>query len=304
MESSVLSFPTRGQGGSAGWRGNFAPQLVEELISEYHPALVRDPMMGSGTTPDVCKRLGVPCWANDLKDGFDALTGEWKLGGNLTILHPPYAFAIPYSGSVWGQKPDPRDPSTWPPERYPAFIAWLNEITFHAYETMEPGGILAILTADVRKAGRLYPIPFDLARYGELVANLVKIQHNVRSAGTQYSSRNFIPIMHEVLMLTRKPRLFAFIIEGAQTRAFQFDLRQFIKASWPALVLAGMHEADDKTDLQTLYQVMSGYARVKLAQAQGIDWQAIVRRILQEQDCFASVERGVWQVNKPAIRVQ
>jgi len=74
MDSSVLSYPTRGQGGSAGWRGNFAPQLVEGLISEYHPMLVRDPMMGSGTTPDVCKRLGANCWANDLRLGLDALT--------------------------------------------------------------------------------------------------------------------------------------------------------------------------------------------------------------------------------------
>jgi hypothetical protein len=70
------------------------------------------------------------------------------------------------------------------------------------------------------------------------------------------------------------------------------------------LVLAGMHEAGDRTDLQTLYQIMSGYARVRLAQTHGIDWQAIVRRILQEQDCFASVERGVWQVNGPATQTQ
>jgi len=163
---------------------------------------------------------------------------------------------------------------------------------------MEPGGILAVLTADVRKAGRLYPIPFDLAHYSEPVANLVKIKHNVRSAGTAYSHRNFVPIMHEVLMITRKPQAFAFVVEGTQARSFRFDLRQFARAPWPALVLAGMHEAGDRTYLQTLYQVMSGYDRVKLAQVQGIDWQAMVRRILQEQDCFSQVERGIWQVNR------
>jgi hypothetical protein len=50
------------------------------------------------------------------------------------------------------------------------------------YEALPQGGLIATLTADVRKKGILYPIPMDLARYGETFATMIKVQHNTMSS--------------------------------------------------------------------------------------------------------------------------
>lgn len=297
---SVISYPARGAGGSAAWRGNFAPQLVEDLLDQYHPRKVRDPMGGSMTTRDVCTRKGVNAWVTDLHQGFDALTAEWPLGGDLTILHPPYWDIVPYSGSVWGKSPDPRDPSTWgnSPEDYGRFIKWLNEVTYRAYESAAAGGLLAILVADVRKKGRLYPISYDMTRWGSPEAVCIKIQHGASTLGKSYTGHAFIPIVHETLLITKKANAYYFAINGASTRKVEIDLRRFERASWPSLVLCALQECGGQAELRSLYSTMSGYARALLAEEQGVDWQAQARRILQEYSCFTQVERGTWRIVK------
>jgi hypothetical protein len=101
------------------------PQLIEDLIDQFHPASDAGPMMGSGTTPDVCKKLHVKCWATDLHQGFDIQKGELPLGFEMWFYHPPYWDIIPYSGNMWASKPDPRDGSHI--QDYSRFIAWANE---------------------------------------------------------------------------------------------------------------------------------------------------------------------------------
>ncbi|MCK6584063.1 MAG: hypothetical protein L6Q49_13270 [Anaerolineales bacterium] len=296
---SIVSYPVRGEGGNARWRGNVAPQLIEDLIDQFHPVSVADPMMGSGTTPDVCRKLNVRCWATDLHQGFDLQKGELPVGFEMWFYHPPYWDIIPYSGNMWASKPDPRDGSHI--QNYSEFIAWANENMYRMYEALPQGGLIATLTADVRKKGILYPISMDLARYGETVATVIKVQHNTMSSRKQYANHNFIPIQYEVLVITRKPKSVAsyWNISGTRTVHFEFDLRTFDKASWPALVLAGFNEAGDSpTPLPALYEAMQKYARTKIAEQNGIDWRAQVRRILQTYGCFEQVEYGVWRLNK------
>ena len=71
--NTVLSYPDRGQGGDARWRGNHSPRLSEDLFLWLKPKQVIDPMCGSGTTGDVAKRMGIACWQNDLHSGFNIL---------------------------------------------------------------------------------------------------------------------------------------------------------------------------------------------------------------------------------------
>jgi hypothetical protein len=52
---SIVSYPVRGEGGNAGWRGNVAPQLIEDLIDQFHPVNVADPMMAQGQRPTSVK---------------------------------------------------------------------------------------------------------------------------------------------------------------------------------------------------------------------------------------------------------
>jgi hypothetical protein len=299
MMESIVSYPVRGQGGNHRWRGNAAPQLIEDLIEQFKPHRVADPMMGSGTTPDVCRKLNVKCWATDLHQGFDMQKGELPLGFDMWFYHPPYWDIIPYSGNVWASKPDPRDGSHI--QDYGDFIAWANENLYRMYEVIPQGALIATLTADVRKKGVLYPLPMDLVRLGETVATVVKVQHNTESSRKKYANRNFVRIQHEVLVISRKPKAVAtyWNISGTRSVRFQFDLRTFEKASWPALVLAGFTEAGDSpTPLPALYEAMQRYARTKLAEKNNIDWRAQVRRILQTYACFEQVGYGVWKLNK------
>lgn len=44
MNTTVLSYPDRGVGGSAQWRGNHSPRLSEDLFLWLKPTMVFDPV--------------------------------------------------------------------------------------------------------------------------------------------------------------------------------------------------------------------------------------------------------------------
>ena len=116
--SSIVGYPERGRGGSAKWRGNSGPGIVEQFLLTFHVdkrgefarnEIVADPMAGSGTTGDVAERLGVArdkIKLLDLHGGFEnrqfdavrddllaALNGEHA---GSVFLHPQYLSAIDY----------------------------------------------------------------------------------------------------------------------------------------------------------------------------------------------------------------
>ena len=63
---SIVSYPERGSGGKNTYRGNCSPLLIEDLIRQYNPDTIADYMVGSGTTEDVAKRMGIPSFCYDL----------------------------------------------------------------------------------------------------------------------------------------------------------------------------------------------------------------------------------------------
>jgi hypothetical protein len=80
------------------YRGNCSGHLLVDLIKQYQPKNILDPMSGSYTTRDVCGELGVECDAYDLHEGFDALTDVLPPKKYyLVFLHPPYHSMIKYS---------------------------------------------------------------------------------------------------------------------------------------------------------------------------------------------------------------
>lgn len=130
--TTLWQFPWRGEGGDAGFHGNFIPQVPERLIEWLtHPGdNVWDPMAGSGTSYDVAKRLNrIPImsdltpmrpriWPADaryavpvsvaaknvvrsiyaVRPGAEAmLDGDTPLEIQLLILHPPYHDIVPFS---------------------------------------------------------------------------------------------------------------------------------------------------------------------------------------------------------------
>lgn len=296
---SVISYAQRGQGGDADYHGNFAPQLVEDLVQQFKPRQVIDPMAGSGTTADVCKRLGVPVWTDDLRWGFNVLRDEIPLGGNLAIMHPPYFNMVHYSGRVWGQQPNPHDLSRAPD--YETFLKRLNTALYRLYESLRAGGHMAVLVGDLKRNGELYPIQRDMRWYGNPVNLVVKMQHNCRSDSRRYASR-FIRIVHEYLVITQKAA--GWFMPTRKTERDSFDTRRYAGQTWRSVVQTGLESLNSSAPLADIYTAVEDHAKVERSKSAGHKWKAQVRRILQVAPDFEHVRRGVWSLTDAPTTAQ
>ncbi len=292
MNTTVLSYPQRGVGGDPKWRGNHSPLLSRDLFLWLKPRQILDPMCGSGTTGDVAKDMGIACWQNDLHSGFNILRDEFPLMGDLVFFHDPYHNIIPYSGNVWGTKPHPDDLSRCPD--YQTFLKRMDIAHYNGYQALRPGGHLVILTGDVKRKGMLYPLQRDYRWYGEPVQMLIKLQHNVWSNGQAYSNMTDPRIMHEYVIVTRKPRQFAsaWMVTVRRSELLEADQREVGIQTWHGIVWTALLALGNRGSLTDIYEQVKDHARVRKLEASGTDWKAIVRRVLQET--CQSVERGVW----------
>jgi hypothetical protein len=299
---SLVSYPDRGPYGDACYRGNCSGHLIADLIREFHPRFVLDPMVGGGTTRDVCRELGVPGWFSDLREGFNILQDEIPVGGDLGFLHPPYHDIIRYSGEVWGREPHPDDLSRC--ASYEEFLARLNEAQFRLYDALRRGGRLAVLVGDVRCRGVLYPIQRDMRVYGQPEAFVVKAQHNCQSDRRHYAGR-FVAIVTEYLWVTRKPD--AFIVPMRVAEIQEVDLRKSTVQTWRSVVQGALEHLGGEAALPQLYPVVREHRKAQQAIEAGYHWRAQVRRALQVYPDFESVERGVWRlvpVGQPLARLR
>jgi hypothetical protein len=294
MLTTIFSSPDRDagiKGGKSSWRGNHPPTLSKEVFEWLRPAMIADPMAGSGTTADVARQMGIPVWTGDLHSGFNLLTDEIPAAADLVWVHPPYHNMIVYSGKVWGSDAHPDDLSRCPD--YETFIKRLDEAHYNAFQAVRSGGHLAVLVGDLKRKGLLYPIMRDMRWFGEPVQTIIKLQHNVQSSAKSYGG-NFVAIMHEYLVVTRKPKqvgnAWLLTVRLGQTR--EVDQRTVERQGWRSIVRAALESLGGRADLRDIYQQVEAHARVKQAEARNTDWQAIIRRVLQES--CTPVERGTW----------
>jgi hypothetical protein len=247
---------------------------------------------GSGTTGDVAKQMGISCWLGDLHSGFNAMTDEFPNLADLVWLHPPYHDMIVYSGQVWGSA-HPDDLSRCPD--YETFIKRLDLVSYNAYQSLRPGGHLAVLVGDLKRKGVLFPIQRDMRWFGDPLNMIIKVQHNVGSQNVQYDG-NFLRILHEYLVITRKPRQFAsaWLVGVRATTIKDVDQRTISTQGWRSIVWTALSVLGGRGQLSAIYEQVETHVRAKTAEQNGTDWRAIVRRILQES-CI-SLERGVWSL--------
>jgi ParB family transcriptional regulator, chromosome partitioning protein len=127
--------------------GAIPPGIVAHTLHYFTlpDALVVDPMAGGGTTLDVCQSMGRRCLAydlnparpeirpHDIRHGFPTEAA----GCDLIFCDPPYhtMLARQYASDSIATAPL----SEW--------IAFLHELTSHAFATLRPGGCLALLLA-------------------------------------------------------------------------------------------------------------------------------------------------------------
>jgi hypothetical protein len=294
LTTTIFSSPDRDagiKGGKSSWRGNHPPTLTRELIDWLKPGFVIDPMCGSGTTGDVCTQMGIPHWQSDLHQGFDASADEIPVSGDLVFSHPAYFDIVKYSGSMWGKQPDPRDLSQI--ADYSLFIKKLDEAHYNLFQAVRPGGYMAVLIGDVKRKGLLYPLQRDMRWFGDPIQMVIKLQHNVQSSAKSYGG-NFIAIMHEYLVVTRKPKQFsnAWLLTVRLGQTKEVDQRGVERQGWRSIVWTALTTLGGRADLRSIYEQVEAHARVKQAEARNTDWQAIIRRVLQES--CTPVERGTW----------
>lgn len=151
--------------------GAIPPAIVAHTLHYFSPpgGLVVDPMAGGGTTSDVCQSMGRRCLAYDLHpvrsdiQRHDIRSGFPLEASNCDLIFcdPPYhtMLAHKYANDSVANVP------------LTEWIKFLYQLTSHAFETLKPGGYLALLLA--AQTEKDLPVGFgylDHAFYGYVAA--------------------------------------------------------------------------------------------------------------------------------------
>ena len=206
---SLLSFPERGPWGNARYRGNCSGHVYRALFERLRPQVFTDPTVGSGTSVEVAREMGIEAYGLDLHSGFNILKQRiLEVVGkpsDLVMSHPPYHNLIVYSGQVWGTEPHPDDLSRCATEE--EFMDKLIVAMKNQRHATKPGGYYGTLIGDIRKDGQYFSLQAELITRcpkRELRAILIKQQFNTTSDRKAYPLP--LPrIMHEYLILWQKP---------------------------------------------------------------------------------------------------
>lgn len=294
---SIVSYPERGEGGKSTYRGNCSPKLIEDIIAQYRVKGLSDFMVGGGTTEDVCKALGVQGVFLDLNRGFDMISMDIPERSQNIFWHPPYDSIITYSDVMYSAADiekrygfDPRVNDLSRCKNYEAFVQAMNYCCVKQFSALEKGGRMFVLMGDIKKRGKLYSMLADIIKPGTLEQIIIKTQHNCFSDSTYYSNRNWVPIVHEYLMVLRKDA--SLIIPVKYTKDSQLDMRDMKVSTWRDVVASVMENYGTTMTLEELYQKIEGHRKTK----ENHHWKEKIRQTLQRSKIFVNVERGKWQL--------
>lgn len=292
---SVMSFEERGPWGKSSWRGNTSGYVIKEMIEHFKPNLFVDACEGSGTSGDVCKEMGIEYIGLDLYKGNDFtkddILTQLPRPADICFTHPPYHSMIEYSGKVYGNEAINGDTSRCnSPEE---FIAKSQVMLMNQREATREGGIYATLIGDQRGGTlgrgnfRSYQADFiQMMPKDELLSVTIKLQHNCLSDNRVYSG-NFVPIMHEYLLVWKKKAksLFAASFDVAS------ELQKRVATTWRNAIRMAMMKLG-KASLSEIYAEVEKIASNLIANNK--NWQAKIRQQLQKH--YNNVERGVWAI--------
>lgn len=326
FSSSIVSYGENGRDkryGSNKYRGNTDGNIVKDFLSYCECKMGKietcsDYMVGSGTTADVCKELGISGTYWDLSMGKNLLDPELEIPDRPQTIfwHPPYSahIGIPYAGAEWGAtkewtiqngknkcvvhenledyvKKYGFDPKKYDLGRmdWDEFIKALNYCMMKMFSALETGGRIGVLMGDIRRQGKYYSMLLDIAKPGEVESIVIKKQNNEMSKGSVYSNQNFIPISQEYFLILKKAA--AYILDFSYTKKAELDIRDSNMATWKDVVFS-VFEANGKKplSLSVIYSEIEGHHKC----AGNPNWQAKVRQVLQTYPCFSHVQTGVW----------
>jgi hypothetical protein len=222
--------------GDSRWRGNCSGHIQRELIEHFKPKLFVDVCEGSGTSRDVFKDLGIEYVGFDLHGLNGAIQNDFtkdfvlsKLPrpADLVFSHPPYHDIIKYSGEVYSGIREGDTSRCLSPEE---FIEKSQVMQLNQREVTRSGGVYVTLIGDTRGNGQFRSYQADFIKMmpgSELKSVAIKLQHNCLSDGKVYNG-NFIPILHEYLLIWQKSSKTLFQI-GLETAT---GIKRQIAATW------------------------------------------------------------------------
>lgn len=289
---SIISYPERGKWGDSSYRGNCSGHVIKDLIQHFYPnskpKKFVEVFSGGGTGLDVAKDLGITNSVHlDLNTGWNALKDEIPYGSDFVFSHPPYWDIIRYETQRGSYDPDDLSNVM----SYEEFIQKLDKVNAKIYQSLLNGGRHAFLVGDVRKKGRYYSIIKDMTWFGDLESHIIKTQHNTVSGNKRYANNNFIPIVHEHLLVFKKNEVWAVQLKRTFTQTF--DLRQFKNITWRDLVQGAIEWLGGQARLQEIYNVLEGSYKAEGNR----HWKEKIRQTLQLHENFIAVDRGVWKIN-------
>lgn len=292
---SVMSFKERGKWGKSNWRGNTSGYVIKELVEHFNPKLFVDGCEGSGTSRDVCRDMNIDYVGLDLFKGQD-FTKDYILSqlpnpADICFTHPPYHNMIEYSGKVYGDKILDGDTSHCISDE--EFISKSQVMLMNQREATREGGIYTTLIGDQRGGGlgkgnfRSYQADFiQLMPKDELLSVAIKLQHNCLSDNRVYNG-NFVPIMHEYLLIWKKKQksLFAVSFDIAS------ELQKRVATTWRNAIRIVMMKLGE-AKLSEIYSEVEKVAHNLIQH--NPNFKAKIRQILQRH--YVNVNRGVWAI--------
>jgi len=302
--NSIVSYPDRGHYGSNSYRGNCSGLLIKDIIAQYKLKGLSDFMVGSGTTEDVVKELGLRGDFADLNRGYDMMSMDIPNRAENCFWHPPYHDMIVYSGKQYNVKSveqatglsaetiladDLSRCASWE-----EFVKKMNYCCMKQFTALEKGGRMFILVGDMKRKGKLYSMLCDILKPGTLEQVIIKAQHNCWSDRQTYSNQNFVPIEHEYLIVLRKDS--GLLIPCSWGTRREYDIRTFKGTSWRDLVYGVIRENGGQMTLQELYDALKDSVKAKANQY----WQEKIRQTVQDVKRFVRTERGTYALAQAA----
>jgi len=294
---SIVSYPDRGNYGRNTYRGNCSGLLIKDLIKQYRLQGLSDFMVGSGTTEDVVREAGIRGEFADLNRGYDMMSMDIPERAENIFWHPPYHDMVVYSGKQYDTAAVQR--ATGLPEAtiladdlsrcssWEEFVKKMNYCMMKQFSALEKGGRMFVLVGDMKRRGKLFSMIRELICPGTMENIIIKAQHNCWSDRQTYSG-NFVPIVHEYLLVTRKDA--GLIVPVSFGASREYDMRSFRDMSWRDLVYTTIQENGGQMSLQELYTALKDSAKAKANQY----WQEKIRQTVQNIRHFIRTERGTY----------
>lgn len=161
---TVWDFPDRDDyAGDKDFHGNCSPQIVEQCIWRFTDEndLVVDPMVGSGTALDVCRKFNRKCKGYDIKpptDRADIIQNDSRhipLENDfvdMIFIHPPY-WKLVYFTKAEEKLPDLSRAAT-----SMEFLEMLKEVFQECYRVLKPSKFMCVLLGDLIRDGSFIPL--------------------------------------------------------------------------------------------------------------------------------------------------